>query len=115
MFQKGRTQWDAVIIYQKRLQKNQAAEILREINGFSDIKQATFSSGMDYLEIEAKGQDYSEVMSRAVNIFSKKQTDVSCHLHVLYNESRPLSLTAKRDRASQAPSPSSLADNIPSD
>lgn len=43
-----------------------------EINGFSDIKQAAFSSGMDYLEIEAKGHDYSEIMSRAVNLFSKK-------------------------------------------
>ena len=47
----------------KKIAENQAAEILREINGFSDIKQAAFSSGMDYLEIEAKGQDYSEVMS----------------------------------------------------
>ncbi|MBE7727353.1 MAG: hypothetical protein E7244_24090 [Enterocloster citroniae] len=56
----------------KKIAENQAAEILREINGFSDIKQAAFSSGMDYLEIEANGQDYSEVMSRAVNIFSKK-------------------------------------------
>ena len=54
----------------KKIAENQAAEILREINGFSDIKQAAFSSGMDYLE--AKDQDYSEVMSRAVNIFSKK-------------------------------------------
>ena len=74
----------------KKIAENQAAEILREINGFSDIKQAAFSSGMDYLEIEAKGQDYSEVMSRAVISSAKKQTDVSCHLHVLYNESRPL-------------------------
>ena len=47
----------------KKIAENQAAEILREINGFSDIKQAAFSSGMDYLEIEAKDQDYSEVMS----------------------------------------------------
>ena len=40
----------------KKIAENQAAEILREINGFSDIKQAAFTSGMDYLEIEAKGR-----------------------------------------------------------
>ena len=68
----------------KKIAENQAAEILREINGFSDIKQAAFSSGMDYLEIEAKGQAGPLISS------AKKQTDVSCHLHVLYNESRPL-------------------------
>ena len=56
----------------KKIAENQAMEILMEINGFSDIKQAAFRSGMDYLEIEAKGQDYSEIMSRAVNLFSKK-------------------------------------------
>ena len=56
----------------KKIAENQAMEILMEINGFSDIKQAAFSSGMDYLEIGAKGHDYSEIMSRAVNLFSKK-------------------------------------------
>ena len=55
----------------KKLADNQAREILREISELPDIKQAHFSTGLDYLEIETGNQDYSDVMSRAVNIFRR--------------------------------------------
>ena len=55
----------------KKIAENQADEILREIKKLPDIKQAGFSSGMDYLVIETNGHDYADVMSRAVNIFRR--------------------------------------------
>lgn len=62
----------------KKLADNQADKILREINELPGIKQAVFSTGMDYLEVETMDQDYSDVMSRAVNILHR--TGAGCEL-----------------------------------
>lgn len=62
----------------KRLAKNQADEILREIRKLPDIRLAGFSSEMDYLMVETNGQDYADAMSRAVNIF--RRTGNGCEL-----------------------------------
>lgn len=55
----------------KKIAGSQADQILREINELPDVKWVRFSPDMDYLELETKDQEYSFVMSFAVNLCGK--------------------------------------------
>ncbi|MCC8024147.1 MAG: hypothetical protein LIP16_02410 [Clostridium sp.] len=57
--------------FSKNIAENQAAEILREIRELPNIKQAQLNTAANYLDIETSNRDYVDVMSYAVNLFSK--------------------------------------------
>lgn len=55
----------------KKIAEEQAGIILQKIIGFPDVKKAQFDDEMAYLDIETTGREYSDVMSLAVNLFSR--------------------------------------------
>lgn len=55
----------------KKIEENQAAEIIRKINELPNISQVTLDMAAEYLDIETSNQEYLDVMSYAVNLFRK--------------------------------------------
>lgn len=62
----------------KKIAEGRADQILREMNELPDVKWVRFSPDMDYLDLETMDQEYSFVMSFAVNLCGK--TEEGCEL-----------------------------------
>lgn len=69
----------------KQLKTSQADEILKEITSIPDIKKARFSADLTCLDIETNNQDYYNVMSCIVNVFSRNGDGCSLSFyHFIY-------------------------------